>query len=280
MRGKDIIILGIIFLVCSSYGPPNCNLYKEDKDCYNACKEAEKAIMHSQGSKASQEHFDESIKSCPTFDYSYYEKAVPYAKRGLMREWKEMIDKAVEINPKEHLSNRGWYHFFFMHNYESAIEDIEHLDELVDYDIGHTGDAIYHLNIMKGLCWKGLGQLEKAIAIIEQQIEREDHDIGLYDYLHLGVLYFQNGDFDLALETLEKQIILNDLSEIYYYIALSMKAKNDFEGCRHNLEKSLKYYKEEKSMSNPYRQMVDEIFLIDIENEMTMANKGYDVHGG
>lgn len=274
MRGKHIIILGIIFLICSSYGPPNCNLYKDDEGCYNACKEAEKAVMHSQGSKASQEHFDKSIKSCPTFDYSYYEMAVPYAKRGLMKEWKEMIDKAVEINPKEHLSNRGWYHFFFMHNYEAAIADIEQLDELVNYDIGHTGDAIYHLNIMKALCWKGLGEIEKAIVIIKQQMASEDHDIGLYDYLHLGVLQFQNGDFESALENLGKQISVNDLSEIYYYKALCLKAIGSNLEYIQNLEKSLEYYKTEKSMSNPYRQMVDEIFLIDIENEMTTANNG------
>ena len=184
---KKILSIIVMLIVCSSYGPPNCNLYKEDEGCYNACKEAEKAVMHSQGSKASQEHFDKSIESCPNFDYSYYEKAVPYAKRGLMKEWKIMIDEAVKLNPKEHLANRGWYHFYFMHNYEAAIKDIERLDELLDYDIGYTGDAIYHLNIMKALCWKGLGETQKAIEIINAQIRKADHDLGLYDYLHLGV---------------------------------------------------------------------------------------------
>jgi len=274
MREKHIIILGFIFLFCTSYGPPNCNIYKEDKDCYEACKEAEKAIMHPQGSKASQEHFDESIKLCPTFDYSHYEKAVPYAKRGLMREWKKMIDKAVEIDPEEHLSNRGWYHFFFMHNYEAAIADIDRLDELVDYNIGPTGDGIYHLNIMKSLCFKGLGDIEKATAIIETQMKKEDHSVGLYDYLHLGVLYLEQGNFNLALENLEKQISINDLSEIYYYKALCLKAKKELNGYKDNLKTALEYYEKGKSMYNPYRQMVDEIFLVDIENEIKLANEG------
>lgn len=267
-------MLMLTSMLCSSYGPPNCNIFKDDEGCYNACKEAEKAIMHSQGSKASQEHFDISIKNCPNFDYSYYEKAVPYAKRGLIREWKKLIDKAVKLNPKEHLSNRGWYHFFFMHNYEAAIKDIEQLDQLVDYDIGHTGDATYHLNVMKALCWKELGETEKAIKILTDQMGKEDHHIGLYDYLHLGVLYLESGEYEEALQKLDKQIEMNDLSEIYFYKALCFKKLNKQDEYHNNLKESLKYYQNETSMSNSYRELVDEIYLIDIENELTMANNG------
>ena len=65
------LFLGFVLLVCSSYGPPNCNLYEGDEACYKACKEAEAAITFPQGSKPSQEHFDASIALCPSFDYSY-----------------------------------------------------------------------------------------------------------------------------------------------------------------------------------------------------------------
>lgn len=270
---RRILSIVTIVIISSSYGPPNCNLYKDDKGCYEACKEAEKAIMHSQGSKASQEHFDKSIQSCSGFDYSYYQKAVPYAKRGLMREWKILIDKAVELNPKEHLSNRGWYHFFFMHNYEAAIKDIERLDEMIDYDIGTTGDGTYHLNVMKALCWKGLGENQKAIEILKKQLNNKNHDAGMYDYLHLGVLYLENKEYELAVQNLDNQIEVNDLSEIYYYKAMCLKKLNKVEAYKANLKKSLEYYQKEKSMSDSYRQLIDEIYLSDIENEMTIAKK-------
>ena len=146
---RKILLLTIVFFIGTSYGPPNCNIYKSDENCYKACKEAEKAITFNQGHRESQEHFDKSIALCPNFDYSYYEKAVPYAKRGLIKEWKEMIDKAVKLNPREHLLTRGWYHFFFMHNFEAAIKDIDDLELLVKGDTGFTGDGAYHLNIMK-----------------------------------------------------------------------------------------------------------------------------------
>jgi len=272
---RRILSTVIVVIICSSYGPPNCNLYKDDKECYEACIEAEKAVMHGQGSKASQEHFDKSIQHCPSFDYSYYEKAVPYAKRGLMREWKIMIDKAVELDPKEHLSNRGWYHFFFMHNYEAAIKDIERLDEMLDYDIGTTGDGTYHLNVMKALCWKGLGERQKAIEILTAQLNNKNHDAGLYDYLHLGVLYLENKEYELALQNLDNQIEVNDLSEIYYYKAMCLKQLNKVDEYKANLKKSLEYYEKDKSMSDPYRQLIDEIYRSDIENEMAIAMNNY-----
>ncbi|NOT36609.1 MAG: tetratricopeptide repeat protein [Saprospiraceae bacterium] len=272
MISRKLLIVAISF-ICTNYGPPNCNLYKADARCYKACNEAEMAITFAQGSRKSQEHFDKSIQSCPSFDYSHYEKAVPYAKRGLMKEWKVMIDEAVRLDPKEHLGTRGWYHFFFMHNYEAAIKDIEKLDSLIDYNIGFTGDADYHLNIMKALCWKGLGKTEKAITIIHEQMAKKDHDIGLFDYLHLGVLYLEMGNYENALEILDKQIEINNLSEIYFYKALCYKQLNIKDEYKSNLEKALKLYKRGSKMSNPYRELVDEIYLSEIENEITIANK-------
>ncbi len=265
---KKLFVFVLFVVIFSSYGPPNCNLYKENEGCYQACKEAEKAIMHPQGSRKSQEHFDRSIALCPSFDYSYYEKAVPYAKRGLIKEWKEMIDKAVEINPVEHLANRGWYHFFFMHNYEAAIQDIEQLDALVSGELGYTGDGLYHLNIMLALCWKGLGETSKAIEICRNQIEKDRGNVGLYDYLHLGVLYLENREYNKAIATFQLQINEDGVSELYYYRALCYKALNQKDLYESDLETALKLYQRERSMSNPYRQLVDEIFIEDIRREM------------
>ena len=270
---KKIITIIIVFLVGTSYGPPNCNIYKSDENCYKACRKAEKAISYDQGDRKSQEYFDESIALCPNFDYSYYEKAVPYAKRGLIKEWKQMIDKAVEINPREHLLTRGWYHFFFMHNYELAIKDIDAADLIIKGDIGYTGDGVYHLNIMKALCYKKLGEGEKAIYIMKTQLAREDHHLGLYDHLHLGVMHLEQKDYGLAIESFDQQISASDISEIYYYKALAMKGLMKLDEYKLNLEKAKEYYLKEKTMSNPYRQMIDEIYLVDIENEISVASK-------
>jgi tetratricopeptide (TPR) repeat protein len=257
-------------IICTSYGPPNCNLYKADEGCYTACKDAENAIMFTQGSKESQEYFDKSIQNCPSFDYSFYEKAVPYAKRGLMKEWKIMIDEAIKLNPQEHLATRGWYHFFFMRNYEAAIKDIEQFDQLKKGNVGFTGDGVYHLNVLKALSWKGLGERQKAIQILTEQLNKDDHEVGMYDYLHLGVLYLEIGEYEKGLENLNKQIAHNDLSEVYFYKALCYKHLNKKGESQRNLNTSLAYYQKGTTMANPYRQLVDEIYLSDIEKEIAL----------
>ncbi len=261
----------IIFISENAFGIPNCYIYKEDENCYKACKEAEEAIKYPQGSKASQEHFLKSIELCPTFAYSFFEQSVPYAKRGLMNEWIDMINKAVELDPEMHLATRGWYHWFFMHNYEAAIADVDRLEAMVPYDIGPTGDAYYHLNIMKALCYKGLGNSEKAIELIENCMDSEGYFKGPYDNIHLGVLYLEKGELSKALTEFEKQMQYNNMSEAYFYSAKVYQILNDLPSATENLNLALKMYDQGRAMHNQYRQLVDEIYRVDIEEELKIV---------
>lgn len=263
MKKISLVIVVILF---SSYGPPNCLLY--EGDCQEACHLAEKAIQFAQGSPKSQALFDESIEACPTFDYSYYEKAVPFAKRGQIIEWKKLIDRAVEIDPIEHLSNRGWYHFFFLNNYESAIEDIEMLDSLNPYDIGSTGDAIYHLNVLKAICYFQIGEKNKALEVIQIQMANESHYISLYDYICLGVMLMENEMYNEAAEAFSQQVDHNDLAENHYYLGMVYLHKNEQEKAKEELLIALDYYDKNMTMENGYRELPFEIYRLDIENEL------------
>ncbi|MEQ9164884.1 MAG: tetratricopeptide repeat protein [Fulvivirga sp.] len=263
-----------ILLSKNAVAIPNCYIYKEDEKCYEACKEAEKAIQHAQGSKASQEHFLKSIELCPEFAYSFFEQSVPFAKRGQMNLWIGLINKAVDLDPEQYLGQRGWYHWFFMHNYDKAISDIDKLDDLLDYDIGETGDGFYHLNIMKGLCYKGLGDYEKAIELIENCINSEDYYQGSYDNLHLGVLYLEVNEPEKALVEFEKQMEYNDISEAYFYSAKAYQQLGNSKRTIEYLNLSLEKYDQSIAMHNPYRQLMDEIYRLDIEEEIeSVANK-------
>lgn len=110
-----------------------------------------------------------------------------------------------------------------MRNYEKAIADIDSLSQLVNYDIGHTGDGKYHLLFLKGLCYSGLGSNEKAIEIMKSCFIIEDYLIGVYDYLHLGVLYLETGQISNALEMFEKQIEYNPVAGVYYYYSIALE---------------------------------------------------------
>src|SRR5882757_2487796 len=104
----------ILFLISTMFslrlkGQPNCNYYHllGDSLCFQACELATNASMR-QGSRESQEQFDRAISLCPKLAFAYFEKAVPYLKRGQLTVWKTLIDKAVELDPVLYLGYRGW----------------------------------------------------------------------------------------------------------------------------------------------------------------------------
>lgn len=261
---KKTLFILLLWFSFSAYGPGNCNLY--EGDCKSACLKSEDAIQHAQGSAKSQIKFDEAIEMCPSFDYPYYEKAVPYAKRGDIETWKKLIDKAVEIDPIEHLANRGWYHFFFLNNYEAAIKDIELLDSLNPYDIGSTGDAIYHLNLLKGICYFEMGNIEKAIQVTEIQLNDSTHFVSLYDNICLGAMYLENQQFEKAVAQFKLQASTNDLAENHYYLAKAYYLMEDYENAVQEIKIAVDYYDSNRTMENGYRELPFEIYKSDIKN--------------
>lgn len=251
------------------YAPPNCEIYKSDKICYESCQEAMKAIRYRQGSRQSQQHFDRSIELCPDLAYSYMEKAVPFLKRGEFVHWKKLIDKAVELEPKEYLGYRGWCRLQFLRDYEGAIADIERLKELVAYDIGFCQTGDYHLDIALALCYKEIGQLDKAKSLFEQYLQAESAYIGLYDFYHLGVIEYERGEYQKAIEHLTRQVRENDyLGETYYFLALAHKALGDKEAYVSNLKTARAYYEAGKFRTDTYTETIDKAFLTDIVEEL------------
>ena len=271
---RTLLFILIFTLSQDLLAPPNCELYKQDELCYQACEEAWTAIRYPQGSHESQQHFDRSLELCPTFAYSYMEKAVPFLKRGLFIEWKKMIDKAVTLAPKEYLGYRGWCRLQFLRDYQGAIDDIEELKSLVNYDIGFCQTGDYHLEIVRAMCYKELGQLEKARAIYTQHLIEDNYDVDLFDYYHWGVLEFESGNYQKALKHLDKQIEINDdLAGTYFYKALCYKELNEYDLYSENLNKAEAYYQKGKVRTDTYTETLDKVFLIDIQEEIERASK-------
>ncbi|MEN0003410.1 MAG: hypothetical protein AAF798_04680 [Bacteroidota bacterium] len=265
---KKILLLVLVFASWHLYAPPNCEIYKSNTTCYQSCQQAMKAIRYRQGSHQSQRRFEKSIALCPDFAYSYMEKAVPYLKRGLFIEWKAMIDKAVELSPKEYLGYRGWCRLQFLRDYQGAINDIQQLQSLVHYDIGYGQTGDYHLNFALALSYKGLGQLEQARQLMLQHLQSDNYTEGLYDYYHLGVVEYELGNFDQALHYLNRQVEVNDyMSDTYYYMALCNKQLNQREQYAAHLEKAEVYYRSGKTITDNYTEAFDKIYLTDILNE-------------
>lgn len=248
----------------------NCQalLWEGDTCRYRACKYLEESPHYFQLTREYHEIKDKALELCPDYALVYRHKSTAYLKTGDFIGWKKLIDKAVELDPVHNLFYRGWCRFQFFRDYEGAIADIESLDALVDYDIGYGQTGDYHLNITKGLCYKMLGDSDKALKIIRNQIEKDTSAAGFYDYLHLGVLYLETGQFEKALKAFQKQDKKYVLAETEYYRAMVLKKQKQTEACRLSLIKAKERYGKHQYMFEIYTHFVDKVYLGDIENEL------------
>ncbi|PRX55351.1 tetratricopeptide repeat protein [Flagellimonas meridianipacifica] len=266
---KHLFILLFPFITHGSYASPNCEAYKlyGEMSKYEACKRAEESFKYYQFTREYQEILDDALEIDSTYAYAYQAKGYAYLKSGDFLTWEKLMGKAVELEPASYLGYRGWCRYQFFRDYKGAIEDIERLESLVNGDIGFGQNGDYHLKIALALCYKALGNKTKAIEIIESQLAKEDHFIGLYDYLHLGILYLETNQFEKAMEAFEFQEKENTLAENEFYWALTWKEKGDYEKYSQHLEKSLSLYEKGRHMFDPYTHQMDRIFLSDIEAE-------------
>ena len=265
-----------LFLSGASFAQPNCNVFKWEGDTarYEACELYTQAIRFYQGSYASQIALDSVLKVCPTFDEAWRTKSIPYLKRGDFPGWKPLIDKAVELNPQEHLGYRGWCRYQFLRDYAGAIRDLERLDSLKAGDIGYSVNGDYHLNVAKALCYKALGQKKKAVQLIENQLITAGYSPGLYDYLHLAVLQLELNEPAKALSTLEKQeVACPQLAENAWYRALACHRTGDPERALQFLAQAKEHYAAGHYRSDPYDHPMDRVFMSDITRALAEWGK-------
>jgi tetratricopeptide (TPR) repeat protein len=261
---KYALILMLLFQAIL-YGQQNCELLKDDPKCYQACKTMLQSDEYYQGSYESQKHLSDAIEMCPTLSNAYFEKSVAFLKRGKFIEWKGLMDKAVELEPEQHLSYRAWCQFSFLHNYEETIKDLEKLSELKGtpfIGVGQSGD--YDLRMVLALSYKFTDRNEKAIAIIETAMADNDYYIGLYDYLHLGILYLENNQLEKAVESFGKQIEENELAEVYFYLSKTLLKLENREEAKANVDKAYEFYKNGRKMHSFYYEFPDQIYEQDI----------------
>lgn len=254
----------------------NCDaMFEKGTPCYEACKRLYGGRRGDrsdfQGTYESIMAFDSLIVACPGFADPYYTKAIPYLKRGEFITWKNIIDKAVERDTATYMGYRGGARFMFLRDYEGAIADIECLKTKIKWDIGYIYNGDYHLEVIRALSYRGIGETGKAISILEDFIRDNTDEVGRFAYFHLGVMYYQQGNYDKAEIALEKQISDFDYyADTYYYFALVKKAQGDNDAYLKYMNKAKDYYMQEKCLPSldSYMDYPDKIYLQQIEDAL------------
>lgn len=271
---KFTIIWSAIMLCTpvSVSGQINCQaLFEKDSPEYHICMllygGAAEGKASIQGSKESQALCDSAITLSPAFADPYYTKAIPFLKRGEFQTWKSIIDQAVKYDSILYLGYRGGARFMFLRDYEGTINDIEILKTKCRWDIGTIYNGEYHLEIIRALSYKGLGDINRAAKILENHIGSTQCP-GLFDYYHLGVLYFEQDRYIDAEKVLISQNSNNEIADAYYYLALIYKKQKNKTDYLHSIKKSYDLYMKKKYVrgNNSFMDYPDKIYLSQIES--------------
>ncbi|TAF33012.1 MAG: hypothetical protein EAZ57_07125 [Cytophagales bacterium] len=270
------IFLWAVFQSIAASAQVNCNWYKYQGDMkkYAACLVTYAAKNHYQFSKEYQSIFDSALCIDSSFAYAYRAKSTAYLKAGNFLEWKALMDKAVELEPAEYLDYRGWCRYQFFRDYEGAIADLERLKSLRKKLNLYSVNGNYHLEIALALCYKGIKNPQKGIEIIEEKLKDSTYTVGLYDYLHLGVMYLETGQLEKAIHSLTLQQKV-DLAENRFYLARAYRLMGNAAAYKTNLQMAKELYNKSQVLFDPYCEPMDKVFYADIlaEEKNGLKNK-------
>ena len=230
---------------------------------------------HLQGSYLSQTMFDIMKWQNPEFSNAYFEQSVAFNKRGEYARGFELLDKAVELDPKLHLGYRGWLKYHFLKDYNGCIEDLERLDSLTPNFV----DAPWGENIhfVLGMAYKGLGDYENALSQFDKNLatEKDTSWVNANMYLYKGIIHYELKNYDKSIKNLEACLKNNykRSAEANFYKGLIYKDLGDsiqaLELLNLSKEQILKGYRN----TDPYTEIQDEVYLSDVENEVFILSK-------
>lgn len=270
MKIKFLILF--FFVAYNFFAQENCNIYTTNVNKLKACDYYNRAIEYPQGSVNSQLLFDSAIAICPSYAIAYYEKSVPYSKRGYFHEGITILSKAVELEPNNYLHYRAaWYYTLL--DYTKCKNDLEEYYKLKDnIDVGTPGGE-FDMRILLGVCYFELGEPLKGIEIIKSRINtyKNKDQIRLYDYLILGILQLKNNQPNDAISSFKQEMkYCKNYLDTHYYLGLAFKAKHNYKKSKKNFKIANDMFKSGKWSK---RDLPYPVYLSDIERELSLINK-------
>ena len=217
---------------------------------------------HLQGVSFSQSMFEILKYQDPSNDRIYFEQSVPYNKRGYYEKGFELLDKAVELDPKMHLGYRGYMKLRFLRDFKGALEDFNRLDSLtpkvVDTPWGED------IDFLRGEAYFGLENYEKSIFHFKRSIENQGEGwADIQAFVYTGLSEHELGKPEEAKKHFEKALDQSKYTvEAHLGLAKFYKEKGEFQKCESHLDKAQKYFSYKRN--DPYSEYLNEVYKSDI----------------
>ncbi len=219
-----------------------------------------------QGSRISQYYFDLSINLDPTFSFAYFEKSIPFNKRGDYARGFDLLNRAVVLNPKMHLGYRGWLRLVKLRDFEGAIKDLKKLQEI---KIASNSKAWgQNINYLIGLSYLGLNRCDEALKYFEIAINETEHS-DLIISLYKAIALYRIKKYDQSIILLKACIDINlSFTEAYYYLGKNYLKINAYKRAKLSLSQALSLYEAGFKIRNSYNEVYLQLYRQDIINKL------------
>ncbi len=214
-----------------------------------------------QGSYMSQSLFAKSISCDPAFSYSYFEKSVPFNKRGDYSKGFELLNKAVDLNPEMHLGYRGWLKLVKLKDFKGCISDLEALLKLKPNKKMAWGQNI---NSLLAISYYSIGEPKTALLKINALLgESQNSPIFC---LYRAIICLELMCLSMALKDLRRSIQLDkNFTEAYFYLGKANEMTGNHEEARENIKNARRLFLQGYKLKNPYNEVFGELYLSEIE---------------
>ena len=217
---------------------------------------------HMQGVHLSQSMFEILKFQDPLNSEIYFEQSVPFNKRGDYQRGFELLDKAVQYNPRDYLGYRGYMKLRFLRDFDGAIKDFDALDKMTPNVIDSPwGEDI---DFVRGEAYYGLGKYQKAIEHFNKTIENQGEEWAeIQSYVYLGLSQHKLGNLNKAIIAYNRAIHQSIyVCEAHLGLAIVYKEIGDTEKAKEHVLKAEQYFKYKRT--DPYNEFLNEIYKFEI----------------
>ncbi len=192
----------------------------------------------------------------------YMEYSVHLNKAGDFENGFKYLNKAVELDPVQHLGYRGWIRLRKIRDYDKALEDFDRLDSLTpNFVDAPWGEDI---DFLRGECFYGKNQYQKAIELFSRSIKNQKEDwADVHSFVYLGLCEYELGNYEKAITEFKRALRQTEyIPESYFGMARAYKKLGQIEQAKEYIlkaEKDIAYKREDV-----YNEFLNEIYLSEI----------------
>ena len=230
-----------------------------------------------QGYGLSQTMFDILNWQHPDYAAPYFERSVPFNKRGDYATGFYYLNTAVDLKPLHHLGYRGYMKLRFLRDYKAALADFDRLDamtpEVVDAPWGED------IDFLRGECYYGLKNYPKALEHFEQSVTNQGVEwADVQAFVYQGLCHYEMQHFDKAITSFETGLEQYETTcEAYFGLAKTYLAVGDTVGARNNLNKAQENFVYKHT--DHYKEYLNEIYQEDLDALMAILAEKITVGG-